>query len=144
MRAGAAWYLGVILLVGGCGAESTGPGPSAWPPDVAGTWHWIESQERAPGGATLTPASEGYEATLEMVQQGSEGTFTYSVDGIPMASGDFGMAYEDAPGNNFVFWSPPFADYQAMQWMVVIPGDRLLLIDATVGGYEVRLARSGP
>jgi hypothetical protein len=143
MRAGTAWGLGILLLVGGCGAESTGPEPSAWPPDIAGTWHWVESQEREPGGATLTPASEGYGATLELTQQGSEGTFTYSVDGEPIVSGDFVMAYEDFPGNNFVVWSPPFADYRAMQWMVVIPGDRILLIDATIGGYEVRWARNG-
>lgn len=125
----------VIAALSACGENGVEP---RWPPEVDGTWTWIQTVE----GTTdevVTPASEGYSATLRLLVEADDGTaglYEYRRDGEMVVSGQFGIAFEDAPGNDFISWNPPFEAFHQQQWLTAW-SDTLRLVDATIGGYEV-------
>lgn len=132
--------LAVIAASAACGDE---PVEATWPAEIDGTWTWVQSVDRATG-AVLTPDSEGYTATLQLLVEADDptaGGYEYRLAGEVVASGEFGIGYEDAPGNDFIAWSPPFHAFHPQQWLTAW-SDQLRLVDATMGGYEVTWART--
>lgn len=80
-------------------------GPLAWAPAqvLDGTWRWVSSQD-VTTGIVLTPETEGFEAELSFVAVShNEGTFSYTRLGTAdTIRGEFGIGYEDGPGNDFI------------------------------------------
>jgi hypothetical protein len=80
-------------------ARSTEPSHLA---NLSGVWAWVASvdvrtQQRH------TPVSEGFTARLQFVPETQRaGTFVYSRDGALAVQDSYGIAFEDAPGNDFI------------------------------------------
>lgn len=146
--AGRRLVLGAVaaLVLGACtsgGGSRPAPGERGRPPELEGEWRWVETVERRTD-RVLTPAGRGYSARLRLAldeADGADGRYEYVRDGRVVATGGFSLSFEDAAGNDFVLWRPPFGGFHRQQW-VGVSGDTLRLRDATAGGYTVRWVRA--
>lgn len=107
---------------------------------LAGRWHWVSSLN-VETQQILTPASEGFEAELTFtVETDGEGTFTYVRTGAPDVVGEFGIASEDASGNDFIVISQSIDFLRQYAWLAAGP-DTLNLGGVMEGGYNSRYVR---
>jgi hypothetical protein len=82
-------------------------------------WEWVASvdvrtQERH------TPASEGFTARLEFTPETQHaGTFLYSRDGAVVVQDSYGIAFEDAPGSDFIRLNASVDYLREFAWLTV-------------------------
>lgn len=130
------------LSVTGCAERPTQP---AWDPAqrLAGQWAWVRSQH-SQTGVVVTPSGAGFSAQLTFVRQtATSGTFVYSRIGGDTIEGSFGVAWEDAPGNDFIVIEPSIDFLTRAAWLAV-GSDSLRLGGVFEGGYESIYGRVRP
>ena len=124
----------------GCSSESgTEVLPPPYQPALAlnGTWRWVSSLD-VETGVMHTPGSEGFEADLHFdAASDTEGAFVYTRTGVPQTRGQFGVAYEDAPGNDFIALQPGIDYLERNAWLTV-HADTLQLNGAMESGFLSR------
>jgi hypothetical protein len=107
---------------------------------LEGSWRWVSSLHLS-SNTLHTPQSEGFEATLRFdASTGTVGRFLYSRTGASATEGQFGIGYEDAPGNDFITLQPGIDYLQNAAWLTVTATD-LILDGSLEGGYRTRYMR---
>lgn len=129
----------LVLAAAGC-ADPPTEAPYAPAEQLDGVWRWVSSLD-VNTQELLTPDTEGFEAELRFTAvSGTEGTFTYRRSDGTEVSGTFGIAYEDAPGNDFIVLEPGIDFLERNAWLGAGP-DTLRLGGVMELGYDSRYAR---
>src|SRR5438093_6424025 len=133
--------LGTVLsaVVVLSGARSTEPSHLYYP-NPAGVWEWVASVD-VQTQQRHTPASDGFTARLEFIPETQRaGTFRYSRDGALVVRDSYGIAFEDAPGNDFIHLNAS-VDYLRESAWITVGADTLRLGGVMELGFNSVYAR---
>lgn len=139
------WNLGtavaaIALALSSCGKTLAEPERYAPAEALEGTWGWVRSLN-VETGQIHTPSEDGFEAELVFAATSeTEGTFSYRRTGAPEVSGNFGIGFEDDPGNDFVVLDRSIDFLESHAW-VAAGLDSLWLGGVMEGGYNTTYVR---
>jgi hypothetical protein len=134
--------LAVLSLVVAVGCSEATEPKARWAPAerIAGTWNWVHSLD-VKTGQTATPETTGSSGRLTFAALSErEGTFVFERPGAEPITGSFGIASEDAPGNDFITVSTSFPFITRSAW-VAAGADSLRLDGGFEGGFNSTYAR---
>ena len=94
--------------------------------NLPGIWEWVASSD-VQTQEVHTPVSEGFTARLEFLSDGErQGMFVYSRDGNAVVQDQYAIAFEDAPGNDFIHLQASIDYLKEFAW-ITVGGDSLRL-----------------